>query len=518
MQKIVIDPVTRVEGHLRVEVTIDGGVVKEARSAGTLYRGFEEFLVGRAPLDAQRLTQRVCGVCPTGHASASALALDEAFGCLDKLPENGRRLRNLMLGANYLQSHILHFYHLAALDYVDVTQAADYDGDDADLQSLKAFIDRGTLAPFVPRYEGDYRLSKEENTRLAAHYVEALRMRRLAHELLCIFGGKMPHNVGIIPGGATVPPTVSKIAEFYSKLKKLAAFIDNTWVPDILTVAGKYPDHFALGRGYGSLLAYGAFELETPVADAGKRKRLFPPGLTDATLAYTPLDQEMITEAVKYSRFDDSVAGKPLSAQTKNLPEKEGAYSWIKAPRYDGKPREVGPLARMAIGYVAGNEEIKAEVDGLLSAAGLKIADIFGTLGRHACRALESRILVRHMAEWTTALDPKAAHRFDYELPAEATGAGLVDAPRGALGHWIDIKDGRIANYQLVVPTTWNASPRDDADQPGAIEMALIGTKVKDASNPFEVVRIVRSFDPCLACAVHVMDAHRNETGKYRVA
>jgi len=518
MRKIVIDPVTRVEGHLRVEVTIDGSEVKEARSAGTLYRGFEEFLVGRQPLDAQRITQRVCGVCPTAHATASALALDQAFGCLDKLPENGRLLRNLMLGANYLQSHILHFYHLAALDYVDVAQAADYDGNDPDLQSLKAFIDRGTLSPFMPRYEGDYRLNRDENILLSAHYIEALRMRRLAHEMLCVFGGKMPHNIGIIPGGATEPPTVSKMEQVSMQVRKLTEFVENVWIPDILTVAGKYPDHFAVGKGYERVLAYGAFELETPAADTSKRKRLFPPGLTDRTLKYEPLDQGKISEAVKFSRYEDSVAGKPLSALTKNAPEKKGAYSWIKAPRYDGKPREVGPLARMAVGYAAGNPEIKKELDGLVAAAGINVGDIFGTLGRHACRALESRILVRHMAKWAMALDPKTPHRYDYESPVEATGAGLVGAPRGALGHWIDIKDGKIANYQLVVPTTWNASPRDDKDQPGAIEQALTGTKLKDASNPFEVVRIVRSFDPCLACAVHVMDAHDNEIGKYRVA
>ncbi|HUW57975.1 MAG TPA: nickel-dependent hydrogenase large subunit [Planctomycetota bacterium] len=518
MQKIVIDPVTRVEGHLRVEVTIDGGEVKEARSAGTLYRGFEEFLVGRQPIDAQRITQRVCGVCPTAHATASALALDQAFGCLDKLPENGRLLRNLILGANYLQSHILHFYHLAALDYVDVAQAADYDGSDPDLQSLRTFIARGTLAPFVPRYEGDYRLTKQQNTLLAGHYVEALRMRRLAHEMLCVFGGKMPHNVGIIPGGATEPPTVSKMEQVVMQLKRISEFIENVYIPDILAVAGAYPDHFALGKGYGKLLAYGVFELETPAPRAADRKRLFPPGLTDVALKYQPLDQEKISEDVKFSRYADSVAGKPLSALTKNVPDKEGAYSWLKAPRYDGGPREVGPLARMAVGYVAGSEEIRKEVDGLLSAAGLKPADLFGVLGRHACRALESRILARRMTEWALALDPKAPHRYDYESPETGTGAGLVDGPRGALGHWIDVKDGKIANYQLVVPTTWNASPRDANDQPGAIERALTGTRIKDASNPFEVVRIVRSFDPCLACAVHVMDAHKNEIGKYRVA
>lgn len=518
MPKIVIDPVTRVEGHLRVEVTIDDGEVKEARSAGTLYRGFEEFLIGREPLDAQRLTQRVCGVCPAVHATASALALDQAFGCHDKIPENGRVLRNLILGANYLQSHILHFYHLAALDYVDVAAAADYDGDNADLRSLRKFIERGTLSPFMPRYEGDYRLTKQENVRLAGHYVEALRMRRLAHEMLCTFGGKMPHNVAIVPGGVTEPPTVDKMERFYSRVRTIAEFIENCYIPDILTVAAKYGDYFALGKGYGQLLAYGVFELETPVAETARRNRLFPGGLTDESLALEALNTDGITEAVKYSRYDDSVAGKPLSALTKNAPGKKGAYTWVKAPRYDGKPREVGPLARMVVGYVAGSPEIKSEVDGLLSAAGLKASDLFGVLGRHACRALESRILTRHMADWVMSLDPKAPHRYDYESTVEGTGAGLVDGPRGALGHWIDVKDGKIANYQLVVPTTWNASPRDDKDQPGPIERALTGTKVKDASNPFEVVRIVRSFDPCLACAVHVLDAHRTLLGKYRVA
>jgi hydrogenase large subunit len=518
MPKIVIDPVTRVEGHLRVEVTVDGGVVKEAHSAGTLYRGFEEFLVGREPLDAQRLTQRVCGVCPVVHATAAALALDQAFGCLDKLPENGRILRNLMLGSNYLQSHILHFYHLAALDYVDVTQVADYAGDNADLLSLKTFIERGTLAPFVPRYEGDYRLNKEENTRLAGHYVEALRIRRLAHEMLTTFGGKMPHEVSIIPGGAAECPTVSKIEQFYWRLRKIADFVENKYIPDVLTVARKYPDHFALGKGYASFLAYGVFELETPAADVAQRKRLFPGGLTDETLALEPLDAEKVTETVTCSWYKDSVAGKPLAALTKNAPGKDGAYSWIKAPRYDGAPREVGPLARMLVGYVRGSAEIRKEVDGVLSVLGAKPANLLGVLGRHASRAIEARIIARAMAEWVLQLDPKAPHRFDYVSPAEGRGAGLVDGPRGALGHWIDIKNGKIANYQLVVPTTWNASPRDDKGRPGPIEWALTGTRVKDVKNPFEVVRIVRSFDPCLACAVHVIDAHKTLVGKYRVS
>ncbi|MGB2967749.1 MAG: nickel-dependent hydrogenase large subunit, partial [Phycisphaerae bacterium] len=281
-ETIRIDPVTRIEGHLRIEALVDGGEVKDARCSGTLFRGFENILPGRHPLDAVRLTQRVCGVCPTAHATASAFALDEALGVADRIPANGRIVRNLIFGSNFLQSHILHFFALAALDYADVTAAADYDGPETDLKQVRAFIDRKSLSPFFPRYEGDYRCDKKTNLALVRAYVQALRIRRISHEMHSIFGGKMPHNVAIVPGGVTVDVTADKIASFFGKLQQIQAFIEDVYIPAIFTVAKAYGDYFDIGRGCGRFLSYGAFNLDGASADPLARKRLLPAGLVDA--------------------------------------------------------------------------------------------------------------------------------------------------------------------------------------------------------------------------------------------
>ena len=243
MRKILIDPITRIEGHLAIEAVVDDGIVKEVKSAGTLFRGFEIILKGRDPRDASRITQRICGVCPASHAKASAMNLDSAFGLSDKIPDNGRIIRNLILGANFLQSHILHFYHLAALDYADAKEAV------------------GELAPFVPRYEGDYRLPASVNQSAVSHYLTALNIRRQAHEMLAIFGGKMPHNIGVIAGGVTERPTEDKIIDFLWRLNEIREFIDSAYIPDVLAVAKSYDDYFAIGVGCKNLLAYGGFEL-----------------------------------------------------------------------------------------------------------------------------------------------------------------------------------------------------------------------------------------------------------------
>ena len=517
MDKIVIDPLTRVEGHLKVEAIVDGGEVKEARCIGTMFRGFELFLKDRDPRDASRITQRVCGVCPTGHATASALCLDSAFGVADKIPENGRIIRNLILGSNYLQSHILHFYHLAALDYVDVTAAADYEGDDPDLLSVKSFLKHGVLAPFVPRYEGDYRLSREMNRAAVGHYVKALHMRRLAHEMLAVFGGKMPHSAGIVVGGVTSDATVDRVVAFMGKLKQIREFIDNYYIPDVLAVAGAYSDYFEIGRGCGKYLAYGAFDLDCE-ADLTERRRLLPSGTATAELAVADLTPADITENVKHSWFDDSCSGHPSRGDTAVASDKEDGYSWIKSPRYEKEPYEVGPLARYIVAYLRGEKKIKEQVDGVLSHFSAQPGVLFSTLGRHAARALETKLVADTMEQWLLQIKPGEPVCADYQLPRESEGVGLVDAPRGALGHWIKVRDGVIGNYQLVVPTTWNCGPTDEAGRPGPCEQALIGTKIKDRDNPFEIVRIVRSFDPCLACAVHVVTPKGRMLGKFRIA
>jgi len=517
MQKIVIDPLTRVEGHLKVEAVVDGGEIKEASCAGMLFRGFEIFLKGRDPRDASRITQRVCGVCPSSHATASALCLDSAFGVNDKIPDNGRLIRNLILGANYLQSHILHFYHLAALDYVDVTAVADYEGDDPDLLSVKSFIKHGVLAPFIPRYEGDYRLSPEMNRAAVGHYVKALNMRRLTHEMSAVFGGKMPHNAATVVGGVSSDAAGDKIVSFLGKLKAVREFIDNYYIPDVLAVAGAYPDYFEIGKGCGKYLAYGVFDLDSN-PDLTKRKRLLPQGAATAELTVEDIDPAGIAEKVKHSWFEDSCSAHPSKGRTVPAPDKEGGYSWIKGPRYNEEPHEVGPLARYVVAYLRGEKKVKDAVDGVLSQFKAQPTALFSVLGRHAARALEAKLVVDSMEEWLLQIKPGEPVCVDYELPQEGEGMGLVCGPRGALGHWISIKDGVIDNYQLVVPTTWNCSPTDDAGRPGPCEQALIGTKIKDKENPFEIVRIVRSFDPCLACAVHVVNPKGRTLGKYRIA
>lgn len=518
MGKITIDPITRIEGHLKVEVVVDDGEVKDARSSGTMFRGLELILRGRDPRDAQRITQRICGVCPAVHATAATLNLDSAFGVDDRIPDNGRIIRNLILGSNYIQSHVLHFYHLAALDYVDVTAVADYEGDDPTLNSVKAFISRGELGPFAPRYEGDYRLSPEINRAATAHYVKALEIRRKAHEMLAIFGGKMPHNVAVVPGGVTQPVTVDRIMSFLWRLNELRDFIDHVYIPDVLAVAEVYIDYFEIGAGCGNLLAYGVFDLDGQEPDLLKRERFLGGGRVGGDLVLHEVDPAQITEQVRHSWYDDDITDRnPAEGDTVPRLEKDGAYSWLKAPRYDGQVHEVGPLARMVVAYVQGDERVKAMVDSVLSQFDAPVEALFSVLGRHAARALECKLVADAMADWVLQLKPDEPVYAEYELPDTAQGAGLVDGPRGALGHWIRIENGVIANYQCVVPSTWNLSPRDDRDQPGPVEQALIGTQVRDEANPFEVVRIVRAFDPCLACAVHVVDARGQERARFRV-
>ncbi len=515
---IVIDPVTRIEGHLRIEAIVDGNTVKDARCCGTLFRGFEQILIGRDPLDPVRITQRVCGVCPTAHASASAFCLDAALGISGRIPENGRLVRNLILGSNYLQSHILHFFTLAALDYVDVTALADYEGDDSNMKTVRAFIERGELGPFVPRYEGDYRCSKEENRTLVRNYLNALHIRRVTHEMLCIFGGKMPHNIAIVPGGVTSEVTADKVAGFAGKLVEIKTFIEDHYIPSVFMVASRYADHFDIGAGCGRFLSYGVFDLDGKQTDPLQRNRLLPAGLLDGEGKLTDPDPAKIVEHVKHSRYDESCNGPPTEGSTFPDPEKDGAYSWLKAPRYDGAPAEVGPLARALVAYTRGHPTVKNDVDAALSTAKLSPDKLCSVLGRHLARALEARWICDAMSGWLEELTPGEPAAVELSIPDEGEGAGMTDAPRGALGHWIQIKDKKVARYQLVVPTTWNASPRDSEGTPGPIEQALIGTGVKDVENPFEITRIVRSFDPCLACAVHVLTARGDTIGEYRIA
>jgi len=511
MKKIVIDPVTRIEGHLKVEVVLDDeNVIREARSSGTLFRGFEIILKGRDPRDATQITQRICGVCPISHATASSFALDDAFGVKTKITDNARLLRNLILGSNFLQSHILHFYHLALLDYVDVADAVNnLDGRLA--STFKEFIERSSGAsPFLPRYEGDWRLPGRLNAKLMEHYVEALKMRMKSHELLALFGGKAPHNVGIVAGGVSLKPEADKILNFYWRLKEIEAFVEDIYMGDILELFKHYKDMFELGKGVGKFLAYGGFDLDNG-DDYLLRDRFFKSGVLKEELNVSQLDKGKIAEYLKHSFYDEDTSGKhPSESQTVPLAGKPGAYSWIKSPRYDGEVCEVGPAARISINYVKGHADTKKALDEVMAFLGLKLRDMASVGGRHVCRALECKLLIKQMLKWVLELNPNEDVYIDYEVLDTACGYGFTEAPRGALLHYVKIEGRRIENYQCVVPTTWNASPKDDAGQPGPIEQALLGVKVRDPDNPFEVVRIVRSFDPCLACAVHLVDLKGN--------
>jgi len=374
------------------------------------------------------------------------------------------------------------------------------------------------LGPFYPRYEGDYRLPADISQAAVAHYVQALNMRRVAHEMSAIFSGKMPHQVAVVPGGATEPPTTDKMANFLWKLQDLRNFIDNVYIADVIAVAEVYSDYFDIGKGCGNLLSYGVFDLDVAETDLAKRSRLLAQGTVSATdLVYHPLDASQITEDVNNSWYKSGTGLHPSQGETDPDPSKAGAYSWLKAPRYNGQVFEVGPLARMVVSYVAGNSTVKGLVDDTLAHFGAGPGALFSVLGRHAARALECKLVADAMVDWVLALKPGEPVYYEHQAPAAGEGMGLWDAPRGALGHWIKIEDGKISNYQCVVPSTWNLSPRDDAGQPGPVEQAITGTKIKDESNPFEIGRIVRSFDPCIACAVHLVTPKGTEIGRYRV-
>jgi hydrogenase large subunit len=326
----------------------------------------------------------------------------------------------------------------------------------------------------------------------------------MGHEMVATFSGKIPHSVGIVPGGVTTAPAVDKIASFLWKLKKLQNFINNVYIPDVLAIAGAYPDYCEIGAGCKNLLSYGGYDLEGKEPDLTRRKRLYTQGITSAGLKPGKLDITRITESVKHSWYEDSSTGKhPSQGETKPEYGKAGAYSWVKAPRYEGKVYEVGPLARVAVNYANGDPVIRKVVDSSLAQLKAPPSALFSVMGRHLARAICAKFVAENLEKWLLELKPDEPIFAEYTIPEEGAGVGLTEASRGALGHWIEVKGKKIANYQCVVPTTWNASPRDDNGNPGPIEQAITGTKIKDKNNPFEIMRIVRSFDPCLACAIH---------------
>ena len=547
---VVVDPLTRIEGHLRIEVEVEKGKVKDVRSCGTLFRGLEMILKGRDPRDVQHFTQRTCGVCTYTHALASTRALEDAiFNASHKdIPANATYIRNLVLGQLFLHDHIVHFYHLHALDWVDVTSALQADPSKAaslansissrptkaeDLRAvqdkLKAFVASGQLGPFTNAYflggHPAYYLEPEANLVATAHYLEALRVQVEAARGMAVFGGKNPHPQFLVAGCVTCYDalTPERIKEFEEIYKKTAAFVRDVYIPDLLLVAGAYKDWAGIG-GTHDFMTMGDF----PKA-GGERKlesRWLKPGIIyNRDLAHVQdFDPTKISEHIRHSWYDGDKADNPYDEKTEpkftHMGDKD-RYSWLKAPRYDEHSTETGPLACVLGNYAKGNPEIKPLVDMVLQKLRVGPEALVPTRGRTAARGIETLAIANKMAsmleEFKDNIRSDKQIVEDLEVPQESRGVGFVEAPRGGLSHWIRIEKGRVGNFQLVVPTTWNLGPRDANNVLGPCEEALMGTPIADPKRPVEILRTVHAFDPCIACAVHVIDGETNEVRKFKV-
>ncbi|WP_297920017.1 nickel-dependent hydrogenase large subunit [Metallibacterium sp.] len=568
-QTVVVDPITRIEGHLRIEATLDNGMISQASSSGTMVRGIELVLRGRDPRDAWAFAQRICGVCTLVHGIAAVRAVEDALDY--PIPPNAQLIRNLMIAAQFVHDHVMHFYHLHALDWVDVVSAlsADPQKTSALAQSissypqsspgyfkavkdkLQRFVASGQLGIFANGYWGNplYKLPPEANLMAVAHYLDALAWQREVVKLHAIFGGKNPHPnfvVGGAPAAISVGPgstgsvggataiNMNGLEIVQNVIRQMRSFVDEVYVPDTLAIAGFYKDWFKKGEGVGNFLTYGEFP------SAGKSindlaSLMIPRGIIlDRDLSRVhEVDlnaSEQIQEFVAHSWYDYST-GKdsglhPYMGQT-NLHysgpkppyehlDTQASYSWLKSPRWQGKVMEVGPLARVLMLYAKGDPATRELVGMVLGKLDLPPAALFSTMGRTAARTLESKLIADSMQGWYDQLMANIRagklETFNPALwepstwPSTSKGVGFMEAPRGALAHWIVIKDEKIDNYQAVVPSTWNAGPRDALGQDGPYEAALRGTTLLDPKQPLEILRTIHSFDPCLACAVHVAD------------
>jgi len=580
-KRVVVDPICRIEGHLRIEVNLDDqNVIRNAVSTGTMWRGLEVILKGRDPRDAWAFTERICGVCTGVHALTSVRAVENALKI--DIPNSGNVIRNLMHATLYAQDHLVHFYHLHALDWVDVVSALSADpkatselaqsisswpksspGYFRDLHSrLKKFVESGQLGPFSNAYWGNpaYKLPPEANLMAVAHYLEALDFQKEIVKIQTIFGGKNPHPNWLVGGmpcsinvndtGAVGAINMERLNQVSQIVDNTIAFIDNVYIPDLLAIASFYKT-WTYGGGLAgkNMLSYGDFPEIANDYTAGSLA--FPRGAILngdlSTIHEVDLDDEsQIQEFVDHSWYTYAEAGKglhPYNGETnpkfelgagvkgtktkiENLDE-SAKYSWVKAPRFMGSPMEVGPLARYVIGYAQGRPEFKEPVEKVLTDLGLPVAALFTTLGRTAARGLECSWAAHKMRQYCDELianikagDTACANVDKWEpktWPKQARGHGFVEAPRGALGHWIVIEDEKIANYQCIVPTTWNATPRDAQGQIGAYEASLLDTKMEVADQPLEILRTIHSFDPCLACATHVMSPDGKELTSVKV-
>lgn len=559
--RIVVDPITRIEGHLRIEAEIKDGVIVDAYSSSTMVRGIETIVKGRDPRDVWAFVQRTCGVCTTVHALASVRAVEDAIGI--SVPPNAELVRNIMEGALYMHDHTVHFYHLHALDWVDVVNALKADptktselaqsiskwpksspGYFSDVQKrVQKFVESGQLGIFANGYWGhpQMKLPAEVNLLAVAHYLEALEWQKEIVKVHTIFGGKNPHPNYLVGGMACAINTESpgglnaeRLAYVGKLLREGKEFIEQVYIPDLLAIASFYKDWGAIGKGFGNYMSYGDFPVNG-FADVSQYK--FPQGvILDRDLSKVhDVDHrksDEIEEFVNNSWFNysdgDDKGKHPWVGETNikysgpkppyEFLDVDTKYSFIKTPRWKGLPMEVGPLARLLVGYARGNKEIQEAVNGALSHLQVPVEALFSTLGRTAARGIETQLAANWTMEFYDTLmanirngDSRMANTERWEpksWPTDTKGVGYMEAPRGSLAHWIHIKDQKTENYQLVVPSTWNASPRDPKGQRSAYESTLIGTPVADPELPLEIIRTIHSFDPCIACAVHLYDEH----------
>ncbi|GLP95608.1 nickel-dependent hydrogenase large subunit [Paraferrimonas sedimenticola] len=559
--RVVVDPITRIEGHLRVEVEVDeNNVITDAWSSSTLWRGIEVILKGRSPLDAGLITQRICGVCTFSHYRCATEAVENALGV--EIPLNAKLVRSLMQTSLYMHDHMVHFYHLHALDWVDIVSALSADpakaaqvalqytdkpinAGEGELRAVQervqGFVETGKLGPFANAYwgAGTYKLTPEQNLIAVSHYLKALEVQRVAAEMMAIFGAKQPHPQSLVVGGVSCVRDVlspARLQEWKTKFHQVHDFIQRAYLPDVLMAAEAYKTEPSVlgGLGVKNFLA-------TPDFFMGDGW-LFEGGvITNGDLANVQeVDPSLIEEDVTHAWYQDGPSRHPYDGVTEpnytgfierdtvygRLPtlDNDNKYSWVKSPRYNGQPMEVGPLACLLVNYAKGTPAVVNAVNGLLEATGLPVEALFTTLGRTAARLLQTNIICDNaLRTFDALLTNIQSDESTYVEPIidpdkEYVGHAMNEVPRGLLSHWIRIKGGKIENYQAVVPTTWNSGPRDANNVKGPYEASLIGLKVEDPTKPLEIIRIIHSFDPCMACAVHVMDYKGQELSEYKVA
>ncbi|WP_419498755.1 nickel-dependent hydrogenase large subunit [Adlercreutzia equolifaciens] len=546
MTRSVIDPITRIEGHLRVEMEVENGVVADAWVSGGCFRGMELVVQNRTPEDAAQIVERICGVCPVSHAHASSIAGDKAYGIT--ISNNARIVRNLLEGAQFLHSHILWLYNLAALDYVNPLNALQANVDDAyavalenglalhsDLnqlyEKLAAFADNGQLSIFSGNwFDADggeaYVDNPEANLILTSHYLEALKMQARSSEMAALLGGKMPHVMTSIPGGNMWVPTESKLDDLLAMATEVRDWVNDTVLADTVMLAKLYPEVLTFGKGCGRYIAWGVFEgPDWPYGDNYTEQmlnRYLPMAVLDEQFQASDVQENLITEYMGRSWYKGSETyASPYFVTDPDFTEYnvDDRYSWVKAPAYDGKPMEAGSMARIFAAYVRGVPFIKEQVDAVLGILGAKPGDLAAfqsTLGRTAIRQIETIYIANLMVEWVNELAEaiKGGDSEYFREPARLTGegTGFWEAPRGALYHSEKVVDGKIEGYQIIIPSTWNLAPINGDGEHGPLEQALIGVPVADIEKPINALRTVHSFDPCTACAVHVTE---RGTGKH---